>query len=130
MELELLRTRLEGIPRKPDNAAESLCRQEHAEFQGHVEAWETAGRVRFNSRDIMDAIVALGDDFEDFVNSNLAGIVDFQGAPRPKVAGEDRKNDCFEESTVMAVKRTIDENIGCIITWRHLPPEVADQRAW
>jgi hypothetical protein len=70
----------------------------------------------------MHAVLALGDDLEDLVDPHLAGIIDFQGAPGSKAAGEDREDDGIEKGPLLRVKRTVEEHTPIVSILSHRAP--------
>jgi hypothetical protein len=67
----------------------------------------------------MNSVLALGNDLEDLVDAYFTGIIDFQGAPGPKPAIEDREKHSLEERPVRRIKRTVDEHIGGVLISSH-----------
>jgi hypothetical protein len=52
----------------------------------------------------VNAEPAITDDFCDFVDPDLARILDFESAPRDVSAIVDREYDCLEETPVVVIK--------------------------
>jgi len=73
----------------------------------------------------VNAVFALGDHLENFVDPHFAGVIDFQGAPGQKAAIEDREDDGIKERFVLRIKRTIDEYTDAVLILSHWTPAVA-----
>src|ERR1700730_13086996 len=85
--------------------SESLGPQEHSEFEWHVETRQTRVAVDFDARDVVDPQPAVADDTENLVHTDLAAVVDLEGATGPEAAVEHRKGDCFADRSVLGVAR-------------------------
>src|SRR5438876_160085 len=59
---------------------------------------------------VMNSVLALGDDLEDFVDTHLTGIIDFESAPGPKPTIKGREDDSFEQGLVLRIKWAVYEH--------------------
>lgn len=71
-------------------------------------------RIEFDVRNIVNAISALRDDLEYFLNSDLAGVAYFSPASRKETAVLDGENDGFEEGSILIVEWAVDKDIVLI----------------
>jgi hypothetical protein len=58
----------------------------------------------------VDSEPAFRDNVKNFLDTDLAAVIDFQGAPCPKAAIEDGEDDGFEQRVIAAVERAVDEH--------------------
>ena len=65
-------------------AAKLLCSKKHAEFKRHVETRQSCFRIKVGAGDVVNAKFAFADDLEDFINSDLTAVINFQRATRNK----------------------------------------------
>lgn len=90
--------------------SEVLGSQENAQFQRHVETRQVRGGIEFSSTYIVNTVLALSDDSEDFVYPGLTGILDFESAPWHEATVIDSEYYCEKERAINLVERAVDEN--------------------
>ena len=117
------------------SVTEALSTQEHTEFERHIKARQLVGFVQLSARQIMDAEAAFLDDRENLLDPDLARVIDFECATRPKPAKNYGENDAIEKRLIGAIERAIYKNADLVIfepitspsAWHrnHEPPSVS-----
>ena len=92
-------------------AAVAFRAQKHAEFQRHVEPWQTGLGVEFSSREVVDAEPALLNQAEEPIHAGLARVIQLLGGSRAKAASVDRKDQGVEDRRVVIIERAVDEDV-------------------
>src|SRR5262249_31143600 len=85
--------------------------EEDAQLERHVESGKMAAGIGLRPGDVVDPEPTAFDQVEDLLDSDLAPVIQLEGAPRPEAAVEDCKGDRLEEQFVSGVERTVDEDL-------------------
>jgi len=74
----------------------------------------------FCSRDVVNAVITLGNQSIDILNPNFARVSQLQRASRLEAAGNNAKHNRVEDRLVLFIERTVDENTSARRRWH--PP--------
>ena len=90
--------------------SKSFRAKKNSELQGHIEAGQLI-RLVFNlrSRNVMNAVITLGYQTIDILNSDLTCIGELQCAAQDKSAGRNTKHNRLEQWLELFIKRTVDK---------------------
>src|SRR6266540_607433 len=112
---ELLEAVLLGIENQKRlvlvSSAECLAAKIDPELQRHVESRQYACHIQLCPRSVVYGEARLRNEFEDLLQSDLAGIQSFASTLRSKACLMNRENDGFEDRRICGVERTVDENV-------------------
>jgi hypothetical protein len=71
----------------------------------------------FCSRDVVNAVITLGNQPIDILNPNFARVSQLQRASRLEAAGNNAKHSRVEDRLVLFIERTVDENTSARRRW-------------
>jgi len=71
----------------------------------------------FCSRDVVNAVITLGNQPIDILNPNFARVGQLQRASRLEAAGNNAKHNRVEDRLVLFIEWTVDENTSARRRW-------------